>query len=113
MKQTKKNPFFIILCTSFVIIISTLIIFSLKNKSIINPITNPNGCQKGGCSGQLCVDTNAGENTISTCEWKEVYKCAKLATCERQKSGQCGFTSNPKYQECLKENKPQLNKLTH
>lgn len=108
MKQTKNNPFFIILCATFVIIISTLIIFSLKktNPSNLNP---SNGCIKAGCSGQLCIEErNSSKIGITTCEWKESYKCFKYETCERQKSGQCGFTSTKESKKCQVDNLPKI-----
>lgn len=58
------------------------------------------GCFVGGCSGQLCSDQ---PNMASTCEWTESYACYKTAKCERQASGQCGWTSTPELNMCLAE----------
>ncbi len=55
-------------------------------------------CYVGGCSGQICSDT---EGMVSTCEYREQYACYKTATCERQQSGQCGWTSTPTLNMCL------------
>ena len=56
------------------------------------------GCFIGGCSNQICSDQ---EGLISTCEFKEEYACYKTATCERQTSGECGWTQTPGLQSCL------------
>lgn len=109
-KQKKKNLFLITLVTVFVIIVSTLIIFTLKKTSSTDSQKNDNGCIKGGCSGQLCVDEQAGESGISTCEWRDEYECYKYAVCERQKSGKCAFTPNTQFQQCLDKNLPALKK---
>ncbi len=66
------------------------------------PIGNgetPLGCVIGGCSGQLCVE--AGNEMMTTCEWRAEYACYKKATCERQSSGECGWTDTPALQQCL------------
>ncbi len=57
------------------------------------------GCIKGGCSGQLCVEE--GDDGVSTCEWREEYACYATAKCERQDSGNCGWTMTEELQECL------------
>jgi hypothetical protein len=65
-----------------------------------NPPPRPDGglpCFKGGCSGQLCADQPLG----STCEWRAEYACYRNATCERQGSGQCGWTQTPSLVACL------------
>lgn len=55
-------------------------------------------CYIGGCSSQLCTDE---PNIVSTCEYSERYACYKNATCERQESGECGWTSTPALAQCL------------
>ena len=59
-----------------------------------------NDCFVGGCSGQLCSDH---EGAISTCEWRPEYACYQDAdaTCERQPSGQCGWTPTAELNSCL------------
>ncbi|HWS48728.1 MAG TPA: hypothetical protein VN174_01595 [Candidatus Methanoperedens sp.] len=109
-KQKRQNLFLITLVTVFLIIISTLIIFTLKKPTSPNNAQNNNGCIKGGCSGQLCVDEQAGESGISTCEWRDEYECYKYAVCERQKNGKCAFTPNTQFQQCLNKNLPALKK---
>ncbi len=56
------------------------------------------GCYVGGCSGQLCSDQ---KDMASTCEYTEAYACYKTATCERQPSGECGWTPSASLVACL------------
>lgn len=62
----------------------------------------PLGCVVSGCSGQLCVEAS-GEGVVTTCEYREEYACYKTAVCERQASGQCGWTETPGLAQCLVE----------
>lgn len=55
-------------------------------------------CRPGGCSGQLCTDK---PDMVTTCEWREEYACYQTATCERQPSGECGWTKTEELQQCL------------
>jgi hypothetical protein len=55
-------------------------------------------CFIGGCSGTVCSDN---EGVISTCEFRPQYACYASASCERQTSGQCGWTMTPALQACL------------
>lgn len=59
------------------------------------------GCMLGGCSAQLCVGQGTSASTVTTCEYKESYACYQTATCEKQQSGQCGWTQTPKLSQCL------------
>jgi heat shock protein HslJ len=68
------------------------------------PIT-AGGCMTGGCSGQLCVDAKTGGDMVTTCEYRAEYACYQGATCERQATGQCGWTSTPELSQCLLEAK--------
>lgn len=61
-----------------------------------NPGQKP--CKKTGCSGQVCSD----EDVVTTCEYRTEYDCYKRAACERQRSGECGFTMTPQLSECLR-----------
>ncbi len=75
-------------------------VFKINVKSIDAPVvTNPSGqCYVGGCSGQICSDQ---PNMASTCEYREEYGCYKKAVCERQKTGQCGWTPSTELNICL------------
>jgi hypothetical protein len=65
--------------------------------SSINPPAM-SGCYIGGCSSQICSDE---PNAMSTCEYREEYACYRTAKCERQSSGQCGWTQTADLQMCL------------
>lgn len=58
----------------------------------------PAACYKGGCSGQICSDR---QDVLSTCEFRQEYTCYQTAICERQKSGECGWTKTPQLEACL------------
>ena len=62
-----------------------------------------NDCFVGGCSGQVCSDR---EGVITTCEWRPDYACYQDedAKCERQPSGQCGWTPTAELNACLAQN---------
>ncbi|MBA3499496.1 MAG: hypothetical protein M4D80_20160 [Myxococcota bacterium] len=59
------------------------------------------GCFVGGCSSQICSDQ---EGVISTCEFRPEYACYQEASCERQASGDCGWTQTPALTTCLANN---------
>lgn len=60
------------------------------------------GCQVGGCSGQLCHnETSTPPKT--TCEFKLEYGCYHTANCEKQTSGNCGWTQTPELLACLSQ----------
>ena len=67
------------------------------------PILPPTAgaCYVGGCSSQICSDRT---DAISTCEYSPRYACYKTATCSRQSTGQCGWTSTPSLNACLINN---------
>ena len=56
------------------------------------------GCYVGGCSMHICSDR---PDIVSTCEYREQYACYKTATCERQASGECGWTETAELKACL------------
>lgn len=66
----------------------------------VSPIVSGE-CYVGGCSGQVCSDE---PNAISTCEWSESYACYRTARCERQASGECGWTATEDLKHCLNSN---------
>lgn len=59
----------------------------------------PTSCVVTGCSGQICAD----QPTASTCEYRDWYQCYKLAKCEDQADGRCGFTPNDEFKKCLEQ----------
>lgn len=89
----------------------TLIIplkFSASSESKL-PIPPKSACWSTGCSGQICSD----EDMITTCEFRSDYACYKesFAVCERQESGECGWTESQELRQCLagkKSSSPQI-----
>jgi len=55
-------------------------------------------CYVGGCSREVCSDQ---QGVITTCIWKPEYACDQAATCERQATGECGFTHDDPYNACI------------
>lgn len=55
-------------------------------------------CYVGGCSNEVC---SAQEGVITSCIWKPEYACDRAATCERQATGECGFTHDDAYNACI------------
>jgi hypothetical protein len=60
--------------------------------------TETGGCYIGGCSSQICSDS---QEVMSTCEWRDSYACYREATCERQTNGSCGWTESTELSQCL------------
>lgn len=56
-------------------------------------------CIKTGCSSTVC--TEAGNEVMTTCEFKAEYACYQQATCERQPDGACGWTQTEALTACL------------
>lgn len=80
--------------------------FKVTKRAVATPppqTTEPKQCYVGGCSAQLCTDS---PNAISTCEYRAEYACYRTAKCERQASGQCGWTQTAELSSCL-ANPPQ------
>lgn len=55
-------------------------------------------CYVGGCSSQVCSDR---PDVMTTCEWREEYACYRTAKCERQATGQCGWTQTEELLACV------------
>ncbi len=72
------------------------------------PTPSKGACAPAGCSGQLCVDADKAPDTMSTCEFRADYACYRTARCERQVTGNCGWTQTPELKSCL-QNPPALN----
>lgn len=56
------------------------------------------GCYVGGCSSEVCSDQ---KNVASNCIYTAAFACYKTAKCERQASGQCGWTPTSELNACL------------
>lgn len=63
--------------------------------------TSSGQCVRAGCSAQYCVDEKEAPNIVTTCEWTEKYACYAQAVCERQSSGQCGWTDTEESRQCM------------
>lgn len=67
------------------------------------PISVPSGaCAKAGCSGTICADAEKAPGIVTTCEFRPEYACYQNAACERQPSGECGFSPSAELSACLK-----------
>lgn len=75
---------------------------SLPVEPIIPPPLPDTSCYRGGCSGQLCGDESI-KDIATTCEWREEYACyaEPIGICERQSTGQCGWTQTEELKSCL------------
>jgi hypothetical protein len=60
----------------------------------------PGKCFIGGCSSQLCTDQ---PGAISNCMYRKEYACYKKAKCERQITGECGWTETAELRTCLNQ----------
>ena len=78
--------------------------FNANKNSNQNINQSAGECVASGCSGQVCVV--AGKEVITTCEYQKWFACLSLTKCERQKDGQCDWTENEAYANCLKEKNP-------
>ena len=54
-------------------------------------------CRVTGCSGEIC----SNQDIASTCEYKSEYACYKIAKCEYQSDGKCGWTPSEELVACL------------
>ena len=54
-------------------------------------------CVIGGCSNEICSDTQH----VSSCIYKASNACYAMATCERQPTGECGWTQTPALAACI------------
>lgn len=55
------------------------------------------GCVVTGCSKEVC----ASEEIVTACVFKPEYLCYRKARCERQTTGECGWTGDQKLTICL------------
>ena len=101
-KVVKKSIFFLIGIILFLIIWLAILSGIKKNEKKTKIEDTVALCQRAGCSGQLCVDSEF-KNTTTTCEWKEEYVCYQKANCEKQKDGKCGFTKDDQFNKCIDE----------
>ncbi len=55
-------------------------------------------CRATGCSKEVCSD----QDVVTNCIFLPQYSCYKTARCERQASGECGWTTTPELRNCLR-----------
>jgi hypothetical protein len=109
MKQSTINLSFLILGVVFFGIVAAYLGFYFAVNQDASPVDQDSsqivadGCVRAGCSSQLCVETNLANDIMTTCEFREEYACYDLTVCERQASGECGFTQTEKLQNCLRD----------
>lgn len=72
--------------------------FEVSKRNDVTPPPTQGACFVGGCSAQLCTDE---PNMASTCEFRAEYACYRTAKCERQPTGQCGWTPSSELTSCL------------
>lgn len=78
---------------------STLPTETISNPKPTKPVaTKP--CYVGGCSSEVCSDT---EGVASNCIYRESFACYKTAKCERQADGKCGWTQTTELKTCIAE----------
>lgn len=82
----------------------------ISNDEYLEPsgATVTGGCALAGCSSQLCVEGDEAADIITTCEFRPEYACyQQYGHCERQTSGQCGWTETTELEQCIaKEEAP-------
>lgn len=62
------------------------------------------GCVINGCAGYECVDANSPEANNPQCNLgvkATQDSCYRFAICQRQPTGNCGWTHTPAYQACM------------
>lgn len=60
-------------------------------------------CVRWGCSSQFCGDPKEVSGAMSTCEWKEEYRCAQLMACGRDAEQKCTLTPTAESEKCFAE----------
>ena len=73
-------------------------LLNISKKSIVLAPVVSTGCFIGGCSGEICSDQ---KGMMSNCIYKAEFACYKNAKCERQSTGQCGWTATPDLKLCI------------
>lgn len=65
--------------------------------------TSQKACVQSGCNSELCVEE--GVEVSSTCQAPTIEQSClvQYAFCERQKTGQCGWSTTDKYNQCMIE----------
>jgi hypothetical protein len=83
----------------------------LPSNSHVSSPANSENCQIAGCNNELCLDPNQAPDTTA-CVWKAEYICLSKSRCERQQTGQCGWTGTPEFRACMAKFKEVPNPTT-
>ena len=69
-----------------------------------NPVecTTSSDCSTSGCSGQICAPLEESKDIITTCEFKEQYKCFELTSCSCI-DNKCQWEENKGFLDCKNE----------
>lgn len=59
-------------------------------------------CKTGGCSGEICLNKE-DSGPATTCEYRSEFYCYRSARCEKQASGECGWTQTDELNKCLSQ----------
>lgn len=65
-------------------------------------VGNNINCVPAGCSNQLCINEKDADGLVTTCEYKDEYKCLEFSNCGFYE-GECKWQETAKYLECLNE----------
>lgn len=106
-KKAKENKIIFLSSLILIFILSSAIIISLAKRKDIqekkeNTQTAKNGCIISGCNNEICQSKDE-ESAFSVCLYKPEYECYKLATCERQSNGECGWSETEEFKACLEK----------
>src|SRR5688572_14117062 len=89
------------LLIALLVLVGLVVYFGIDREDLQTPTPSLSpdtaACRPTGCSGQMCAD----EDVVTTCEFKPEYACYRTARCERQPSGECGWTMTSDLQSCL------------
>ena len=59
-------------------------------------------CSVAGCSAQVCTTAEEAPGVLTTCEYREEYRCLELTNCGCVE-GKCAWAQTEEYASCLKE----------
>jgi hypothetical protein len=60
-----------------------------------------NGCARTGCNGEICAEVGS-KPTPTLCKVTAESACYQYGTCAKNEQGQCGWQSNPGFDNCMK-----------
>jgi len=57
-------------------------------------------CLTAGCSSQLCLPRDQASGVVTSCEWKDEYRCYQESVCGCQQ-GKCQWLGSENLSACL------------